>query len=44
MEHRVLDLEALLRVPYVDPYTGFDISPDGTQVARWTAARVISTL
>jgi dipeptidyl aminopeptidase/acylaminoacyl peptidase len=26
-------LEALLRVPYVEPYTGFDISPDGKQIA-----------
>ncbi len=33
MTHQVLDLEALLRVPYVDPYNGFDLSPDGTQVA-----------
>ena len=33
MKHHALALEALLRVPYVDPYTGFDISPDGTQVA-----------
>jgi dipeptidyl aminopeptidase/acylaminoacyl peptidase len=29
----ILDLEALLRVPYVEPYTGFDLSPDGKQVA-----------
>nr|NIV37094.1 hypothetical protein [Anaerolineae bacterium] len=26
-------LESLLRVPHVEPYTGFDISPDGLQVA-----------
>jgi dipeptidyl aminopeptidase/acylaminoacyl peptidase len=29
----MLDLETLLRVPYVEPDMGFDISPDGTQVA-----------
>jgi len=29
----MLDLESLLRVPYVEPDMGFDISPDGTQVA-----------
>jgi len=29
----MLDLEQLLRVPYVDPYAGFDISPDGSRVA-----------
>jgi dipeptidyl aminopeptidase/acylaminoacyl peptidase len=29
----MLDLETLLRVPNVEPDTGFDISPDGTQVA-----------
>ena len=28
-----LDLETLLKVPYVDPDLGFDISPDGSQVA-----------
>jgi dipeptidyl aminopeptidase/acylaminoacyl peptidase len=28
-----LDLETLLRVPYVEPDLGFDISPDGSQVA-----------
>jgi dipeptidyl aminopeptidase/acylaminoacyl peptidase len=28
-----LDLETLLRVPHVDPYSGFDISPDGKHVA-----------
>ena len=29
----MLDLETLLRVPYVEPDMGFDISPDGEQVA-----------
>ena len=29
----MLDLESLLRVPYVEPDSGFEISPDGTQVA-----------
>jgi len=29
----MLDLETLLRVPYVDPYQGFDLSPDGSKVA-----------
>jgi dipeptidyl aminopeptidase/acylaminoacyl peptidase len=29
----MLDLETLLRVPYVEPEMGFDISPDGKQVA-----------
>jgi dipeptidyl aminopeptidase/acylaminoacyl peptidase len=29
----ILDLETLLRVPYVDPDWGFDISPDSGQVA-----------
>ncbi len=29
----MLDLEQLLRVPYVDPYLGFDISPDGAKAA-----------
>jgi len=33
MKHHILDLETLLRVPYVEPYTGFDVSPDGVQVA-----------
>ncbi len=33
MEYPTLDLETLLRVPYVEPYTGFDLSPDGTQLA-----------
>ena len=27
------DLEKLLRTPCIEPYTGFDLSPDGTQVA-----------
>ena len=29
----MLDLKALLQVPYVEPITGFDISPDGRNVA-----------
>ena len=29
----LLDLESLLRVPYVDPDHGFSLSPDGRQVA-----------
>jgi TolB protein len=29
----MIDLERLLRVPYVDPYLGFDISPDGAKAA-----------
>lgn len=29
----ILDLEALLKVPNVDPYDGYDLSPDGKQVA-----------
>jgi dipeptidyl aminopeptidase/acylaminoacyl peptidase len=29
----MLDLETLLRVPHVEPYTGFGLSPDGTQLA-----------
>ena len=33
MQHEPLDLETLLRVPHVDPYGGFEISPDGTRVA-----------
>ena len=28
-----LDLETLLSVPRVDDYTGYDVSPDGQQVA-----------
>jgi dipeptidyl aminopeptidase/acylaminoacyl peptidase len=27
------NLETLLRVPYIDPYNGFDLSPDGSRVA-----------
>jgi len=30
---RVLDLEALLRVPYVEPDSGVTLSSDGAQVA-----------
>jgi dipeptidyl aminopeptidase/acylaminoacyl peptidase len=33
MKHPTLDLETLLRVPYVEPYTGFDLSPNGMQLA-----------
>jgi dipeptidyl aminopeptidase/acylaminoacyl peptidase len=33
VKRQILDLEALLRVPYVEPYTRFDFSPDGTQIA-----------
>jgi dipeptidyl aminopeptidase/acylaminoacyl peptidase len=33
MNQRCMDLEALLRVPYVEPYGGFDLSPDGKQIA-----------
>jgi dipeptidyl aminopeptidase/acylaminoacyl peptidase len=33
MQRRTPDLESLLRVPHVDPYGGFDISPDGERVA-----------
>lgn len=29
----MLDLKALLQVPYVEPFTGFDVSPDGRKVA-----------
>lgn len=32
-DHQILDLEALIQIPYVDPDMGFDISPDGKQVA-----------
>ncbi len=28
-----MNLETLLRVPYVDPYNGFDLSPDGSRAA-----------
>ncbi len=33
MKHQILDLEALLRVPYVEPYIGPDVSPDGGWLA-----------
>lgn len=33
MDNQILDLETLLRVPYVDSSGGFDISPDGNQIA-----------
>jgi dipeptidyl aminopeptidase/acylaminoacyl peptidase len=33
MKGQLLDLETLLRVPYVDPDRGFDVSPDGQYVA-----------
>lgn len=33
MNNRVLDLENLLRVPSVEAYTGFDLSPDGQKAA-----------
>jgi dipeptidyl aminopeptidase/acylaminoacyl peptidase len=33
VNHPVLDLETLVRVPYVDSEYGFDISPDGKQIA-----------
>jgi len=34
MNHKnVVDLEELLRVPYIEPYAEFDLSPDGKQVA-----------
>jgi len=33
MKSHILDLETLLRVPYVDPDWGFDVSPDSTQSA-----------
>jgi hypothetical protein len=29
----MIELERLLRVPFVDPYHGFDISPDGGKLA-----------
>ena len=29
----MLDLETLMRVPYVEPDLGYDISPDGSLVA-----------
>ena len=33
MKNNILDLEKLLRVPYVEMYTGYDLSSDGSQVA-----------
>jgi len=33
MQRSVLDLETLLKVPYVQPFTGFDLSPDGIRIA-----------
>lgn len=33
MGRQVLDLESLLRVPFVDPDYGFSLSPDGKQIA-----------
>jgi dipeptidyl aminopeptidase/acylaminoacyl peptidase len=33
MDRPRIDLEALLRVPYVEPYGGFDLSPDGKRIA-----------
>ena len=33
MERQVLNLEALLKTPYVEPDYGPDISPDGSQIA-----------
>lgn len=33
MVHAPLDLEQLLKIPSVEPYNGFDFSPDGRQVA-----------
>ena len=33
MDNTVFDLEKLLRVPFVDPEHGFDISPDGKSIA-----------
>jgi len=33
MDFPTLDLEALLRVPYVEPENGFDLSPDGVWAA-----------
>lgn len=36
---RTLDLETLLRIPYVEPDGGFDLSPDGRQIAfSWNPA------
>lgn len=33
MKPDVLDLDSLLRVPYIDPDLGFDLSPDGNAIA-----------
>ncbi|MBN1318551.1 MAG: S9 family peptidase [Anaerolineales bacterium] len=33
MDKRIIDLETLLRVPFVDPSSSFDVSPDGSLVA-----------
>jgi dipeptidyl aminopeptidase/acylaminoacyl peptidase len=33
MSNQILDLEVLLKVPYVDPEGGFDLSPDGSKIA-----------
>ena len=33
MKHLPWNLEALSKIPYVEPYAGFDLSPDGTQIA-----------
>lgn len=33
MQPPTLELEKLLCVPYIEPYGGFDLSPDGTQIA-----------
>ncbi|MFZ5903801.1 MAG: S9 family peptidase [Chloroflexota bacterium] len=29
----MLDFDTFLRIPYIDPYNGFDLSPDGTKAA-----------
>lgn len=33
MKEQILDLKTLLRIPYVDPDRGFDLSPDGKSAA-----------
>jgi dipeptidyl aminopeptidase/acylaminoacyl peptidase len=33
MNNKILDLEVLLKVPYLEPYTDFDVSPDSSKVA-----------
>jgi dipeptidyl aminopeptidase/acylaminoacyl peptidase len=39
MKKQPLDLETLLRIPYVDPDRGFDLSPDGKSIAfAWNPA------